>query len=143
MHTRADDDPPARRVLLVEDELLLRVVVAEEMRAAGLTVIEASSADEAWSYLTAGGQADIVVSDIHMPGSLDGRLLATRLQARDPALPVILTSGNAGPVPLPHTALFIPKPYRIADLVAHTLNRLESAGPDAHQGPTLHCCGGT
>ncbi|HLW93413.1 MAG TPA: hypothetical protein VKS78_19195 [Roseiarcus sp.] len=48
-------EPRSRRsfVLVVEEETLLRLLVAEELRAAGLTVIEASDADEAWSYVSA------------------------------------------------------------------------------------------
>ena len=56
-------------VLVVEDEALIRILIAEELRTAGLSVIEASNADEAWSYATAGGPIDVLFSDFQMPGS--------------------------------------------------------------------------
>jgi CheY-like chemotaxis protein len=104
-------------VLVVEDEILLRIVLAGGLREAGFVVIEAERAEEALSYFQAGGQVDLVISDIQMPGSPDGLELANVLRRNFPALPIILTSGNVKSQPVSDAILFVPKPYRVAQVV--------------------------
>jgi two-component system, response regulator PdtaR len=89
--------PSTARILVVEDEVLICAVIAEELRAAGFSVIEAGRADEALAYIKAGEQVDLVFSDIQTPGSLNGLQLAKTLRDKYPDIPVILTSGNALP----------------------------------------------
>lgn len=116
-------DLPARpqeapgRVLLAEDDAVLRELVAEAMRDSGLTVIEVKSADEARRYLQSGGRADLVFSDVEMPGSMDGVEFGRWLRRNYPEMGLILTSGTmaAGAREL---GQFIPKPYGIADAAA-------------------------
>lgn len=105
-------------VLVVEDEPLLRSLLADELRDAGLNVVEAANADEALAYVHVNRNIDLVFSDIQMPGSLNGIGLAASLRATDPALPVILTSGNVVPDTVPDLSAFIPKPYRLAEAVS-------------------------
>src|SRR5690348_8360592 len=64
--------PKPLRVMIVEDEVLVRFPIAEALRAEGLEIIEASNADEAWSYLLSRQTVDLIFSDIQMPGSMDG-----------------------------------------------------------------------
>jgi DNA-binding NtrC family response regulator len=103
-------------VLVVEDEILIRVLIADELRDEGFSVIEAATADEAWSYFQAGVQVDLVLSDIESPGDLNGVDLLKRLRARAPNLPTVLTSGHSPGV---HEAdAFLPKPYDVRQAVA-------------------------
>lgn len=104
---------PAPAVLLVEDEAIIRALLAEELRAAGFTVVEAGTADEAWSYLQGGGEADLIFSDVTMPGSMNGVELIRRVRAAYPALKTIITSGNPGPDNISDLGVFIQKPYRL------------------------------
>jgi CheY-like chemotaxis protein len=114
-----ESQPAPIRVLVVEDEVLIRILVADELREVGFSVIEAANADEALSYLKAGGDVDLVFSDIRMPGSLDGLELARQLRGRYPSLPIILTSGNFFGTYGPHGAnLFIAKPYKVERVIA-------------------------
>ena len=71
-------------VLVVEDEVLVRVLIADELRDAGFLVLEAATGDKAWSYVQAGVQVDLVISDIGLPGSLNGVDLVGRLALRRP-----------------------------------------------------------
>jgi CheY-like chemotaxis protein len=115
---------------VVEDDTLVRVAICEDLREAGFSVVEAASADEALSYLGAGQRIDLVFTDIQMPGRLDGIGLARRLRARDPGLPVVLTSGNAAPPDDLDGAVFLPKPYdhrRVAEIA------LELTGPQRRE----------
>ena len=69
--------PDAKKtVLVVEDEVLIRLYLSEEIRAAGFTVIEAASADEAFEVLKSRNDIDLVLTDIRMPGTMDGLQLA-------------------------------------------------------------------
>jgi two-component system, response regulator PdtaR len=105
-------------VLLVEDEVLVRMLLAEEMRTAGWTVVEAATADEAWAYLRAGGPAELLFTDLTMPGRLDGLGLMRLVRGAFPAIKIILTSGNFGPRSVSGFDGFIPKPYSFTAAVA-------------------------
>ncbi len=100
-------------VLLVEDDVSIRALLAEELRDSGLCVVEAANADEGWSYLQAGGKVDLVFSDIHMPGSMDGLELARRVKAQYPLIKIIITSGNPGPRNISELGVLLPKPYQL------------------------------
>jgi CheY-like chemotaxis protein len=105
----------AASVLVVEDEILTRVLIADELRAEGFSVIEAATANEALSYFQAGVQVDLVLSDIELPGALNGVDLIRRLRAEDPNLATVLTSGHTLSV---HEAdAFLPKPYDVRQAV--------------------------
>jgi CheY-like chemotaxis protein len=106
----------AASVLVVEDEILIRVLIADELRAEGFSVIEAATANQALSYFQAGVQVDLVLSDIELPGALNGIDLIRRLRAEAPNLPTVLTSGHP---PSVHEAdAFLPKPYDVRQAVA-------------------------
>lgn len=82
-------------VLVVEDEALVRWVLTEHLRDAGLAVVEASDATEALRAVDR-TPIDVVVTDVRMPGDIDGLELARSLRVSRPDLPVILTSGYPG-----------------------------------------------
>jgi DNA-binding NtrC family response regulator len=83
-----------RRILVVEDELLIRLLVSDELRAAGFEVIEAADADEAVTLLRSLVPIDLIISDVRMPGSIDGLGLLAVVRESFPTLPVIITSGH-------------------------------------------------
>jgi CheY-like chemotaxis protein len=87
----APQSAPAR-ILVVEDDPLTRFTMAEALRDLGVSVVEATSADEAWQYLTAGGAVDLVFTDHRMPGSMSGAQLAARIRRQYPDVVVVVTS---------------------------------------------------
>ena len=96
--TEAPDAPrPIRlegRLLLVEDNEDVATTTELMLRAAGLDVARRANAAAALAYLgSLGTLPDAVLSDIAMPGSMDGVGLAFALRARYPDLPVLLTTG--------------------------------------------------
>jgi two-component system, response regulator PdtaR len=122
--------PRQNHVLVVEDEVLIRVLVADELRSAGLCVVEASTADEAWSYAAAGGPVDLLFSDIQMPGSMSGLDLARKLKRRSPDLDVIIASGQATASDVADIGAFLPKPYlpgRAVDIVLSALRSRDAS----------------
>jgi CheY-like chemotaxis protein len=106
-------------VLVVEDEVLVRLMICEELRERGLRVVEAVSADEAADVLRSSTDVDLIVSDIRMPGQLDGLALARHVDANHPGLPMILASAafwNRAELPDCVQGL-VPKPYAVDGVV--------------------------
>lgn len=107
-------------VLIVEDDEILRSLTAEAVSLLGLKVVDCASADEALLLLESPSSIDLVVTDVCMPGSMDGLELASFIWLRWPRLPVIITSGNRS-VPeghLPSHATFLRKPWSLDVLQA-------------------------
>ncbi|QHI99509.1 response regulator [Xylophilus rhododendri] len=95
---QAEDATPltlAGRVLLVEDNDEVAQATAEMLAAAGLRVRRASHPREALDMLAAEALPDVVLSDIAMPGDMNGIAFAFRLREMHPGLPVILATGYA------------------------------------------------
>jgi len=121
-----EPDVARHQVLLVEDEAIVRALLAEELRSTGFKVVEAANADEAWAFLQAGGKADLVFSDVTMPGSMNGVELIRKVKRFYPEMEAIITSGNPGPVSIADICTFLQKPYRLAD-AARTVMRCLAA----------------
>jgi CheY-like chemotaxis protein len=109
-------------ILLVEDEALIRAMLVMEFEDAGFEVLEAGSADEAVALLAGGREAAVVVTDVRMPGRLDGLGLAAWLAEHRAGLPVVVTSGYAQASDAhrtnPAVAAVLAKPYLPAEVVA-------------------------
>ncbi|QPF74142.1 response regulator [Roseateles sp. DAIF2] len=108
------------RVLLVEDNEELGRVTASLLASFGCRVRHARGADEALALVGPGQEpVDVVLSDVAMPGAMDGLALARALRRRDPALPVVLISGYHGSA-LRAAPQFpvLPKPCAPAELLA-------------------------
>lgn len=107
------------RIMLVEDEFLIRLTLAEALAEEGYEVIEAESGDDALAALdAAGGPIGLMLTDIQLPGSLDGRALAGRVRERQPGLPVIFMSGRPDALPEAGGApqMMVAKPYLPSDI---------------------------
>jgi two-component system, response regulator PdtaR len=102
------------KILVVEDEPLIRLGLASLMEDAGYEVVEAVGADGAIRLLEADRSIRLVVTDVDMPGSMDGIRLAHHVADRWPPVRLIVISGKVGVLPgqLPEGARFISKPYR-------------------------------
>jgi two-component system, response regulator PdtaR len=112
-------------VLVVEDEPLLLMMAVDVVEAVGLEAIEATNADDAVLILEGRSDVAILLTDIEMPGTMSGLVLAASVRARWPLIEIIVVSGRATVVQddLPERGVFFSKPYDVDDL-AHTLRRL-------------------
>jgi CheY-like chemotaxis protein len=124
-------DQGSRRILVVEDEPLVRMFAADILAEAGYAVLEAGTADEALQIITTGTPLAAVMTDIEMPGSVDGLELARLIDANWPTIAVVLVSGRRLPRPdeLPQQALFLAKPYsqeRLIDTLEAVMNESAS-----------------
>jgi two-component system, response regulator PdtaR len=79
----------------------------------GSKVFEAVNADEALTVLDARPDVQAVVTDIEMPGSMDGLELARTVRERWPGVGIVVTSGREcpGPDDLSDKVAFLAKPY--------------------------------
>jgi CheY-like chemotaxis protein len=107
-----DAVPEAQAILVVEDDFLIRLGISDELISAGFRVIQAASADEALRVLQGGVAIDLVLTDVRMPGVLDGVDLARRVRATWPRLKIIMVSGDLPGIPADGSVdLFFAKPY--------------------------------
>src|SRR5205823_12367259 len=99
-------------ILVVEDEVLTRFSIAQELRIAGFAVIEAANAHEAMAVLHSGTAVDAVMTDVHMPGTMDGVALAEAVRGAWPDIKIIVTSGHLSAQAAPGVIdAFFAKPY--------------------------------
>jgi CheY-like chemotaxis protein len=114
------------RVLLVEDEFLICDMLAEALIEHGFEVKAVANASDALRHLTCGSPCDILLTDINLPGSMDGTTLARLARQLRPDLPVVYASGSyrkLDDLDAVSGAVFVPKPYN-PHAVCEMLNRL-------------------
>lgn len=126
---RPDNRLPERKagsemVLFVEDDPLVRDVVPPALKDAGFRVVWAADGEQALRMLDAGERIDLLFTDIVMPGSLNGIDLAQQVQARFPAVRVVLATGYTEQrVQLPGVRT-LAKPYEVSQAVDALLDSL-------------------
>jgi len=100
------------RILVVEDEAHIRLGLVTLLEDAGLDVLDAADADEALHLLADHPDVRILLTDIQMPGSMDGLHLAHRVRELWPDVGLMLMSGNLNmPTHLmPDRSFYIEKP---------------------------------
>jgi CheY-like chemotaxis protein len=113
------------RVLVVEDEVLVRWMVLELVAEAGLSALEAENADAALRLLETDGPFDVLFTDVHMPGSMDGFALARAVREKWPTTHIIIASGHSGAKSAAEAGAerFFAKPYN-AQAVIEALQSL-------------------
>jgi len=111
------------RILLVDDEAQVRAVAAIQLERLGYDVIQAENGHEALELLDSEGSVDLLVTDIGLPGGMNGLDLADAVRGRLPGIPVLYVSGysdgsSSEGAQRDPTALFLAKPYDRAALAA-------------------------
>jgi len=125
LHRETKPHSPRKQVwvLVVEDETLIRLLAADILRDAGFEVVAASHAGEALTILKSTDQIDFVLTDIMMPGSMNGIALGDWIRIHRPGLPVAFCSGvlrsKLAQLGLKEEETFFPKPVAFDRLVQH------------------------
>jgi CheY-like chemotaxis protein len=83
-----------RTILLVEDDGAVRKSMSHWLGVHGYDVIEATNADEALSALRSTQRVDLVLTDLRMPGAMDGADLVRLVRAEFPFLKVVMVSAR-------------------------------------------------
>ncbi len=118
-------------VLLVEDQDDVRAVAAERLRELGYVVLEAGDGSAALPLLRSEVRVDLLVTDVGLPGGLNGRQIADAARERRPGLPVLFITGYAGNAlqgQLAPGMQVIGKPFALDALAAKVRTMLEGAG---------------
>lgn len=124
----------APSILVLEDDELVRMLLVEIIEDMGAVVVSYGSADEGMAFLERGAdQLSLIISDINMPGVLDGYDLSKIVTLRWPSLPMILTSGKVQAVlELGANVSFLAKPWTggaMLDSVSCVLDQLKRSDP--------------
>lgn len=100
-------------ILIVEDEAFIRVDLVDFFTDAGFRVFEAEDADAAIVVMDTEPSIRIVLTDVQMPGSMDGIRLAHHVRDRYPPTLLVVASGAVRPsaADLPADTLFFAKPF--------------------------------
>jgi PAS domain S-box-containing protein len=118
--------------LLVEDNPEVAAVTISLLEQAGCSVVHAGDAADALEHLQA-GHFDIVLSDIVMPGGMDGIQLAHKIRAQYPHIPILLISGYSGTAVSQATGFtLLKKPFNAMELsraVRDAMARRNAAPP--------------
>ena len=115
----------AKVILVVDDEPLIRAFIRDILEDDGCAVKEAANVHDALDLLDADG-IDVVLTDIEMPGGLNGLDLIKMVRAIWPNMPLIVISGRVLPRPdelPPHTPMLSKplSPERLLALVRSTV----------------------
>lgn len=110
------------KALLIEDDPALSKVVSGALTDEGIQCSTASRADEGIRLLQADSY-DVVISDIQLPGNMDGLSLVQELHRKDPRLPIILTTAyGTSSIAIEATKRgafdYLQKPFQIPELVS-------------------------
>jgi YesN/AraC family two-component response regulator len=105
------------KILLVEDEPFILMDIELQLQQDSHFVVSASDADKAIVVLRTQA-VDLVLTDIDMPGSMDGLGLAAAVRDRWPSVRIVVMSGKQRPTldELPSEARFMSKPFNNSQL---------------------------
>jgi len=105
-------------ILVVEDNDHVRRVVCEVLADAGYRVLEAARGDAALQTWTReSGHIDIVLTDVVMPGGMDGRELAAKLEALRPGVKIVFATGHGRDFAVRPNQLLLSKPISAQNLL--------------------------
>jgi CheY-like chemotaxis protein len=108
-------------VLVIDDEPTIRMLVAEVLEEAGYGVVEAADGPAGLKVLQSSGRIDLLVTDVGLPGGLNGRQVADAARVLRPDLKVMFITGYAENAAIGHGHLdkgmrVITKPFEMEDL---------------------------
>lgn len=131
-----------RKILIAEDENEVRSVLVGLLEKAGYVVVEASSGDAAFAVFRENPDIDLLLSDIVMPGQLQGPGLAKAVREIRPELPVVFISGYANEATIYGNGLRsddvrLMKPVQRRDLLAAVFRAIRVAASDSQHADAV------
>lgn len=120
-----------KTVLIVEDDPLQSMMAGDLAEESGLAPVFAGDADRAIEILESRADISLVMTDVEMPGSMNGVKLVEIILERWPPIELLVVSGNVlrETVDLPDRSRFLNKPYP-PDQLIRTLRTLAFSKPN-------------
>ncbi|RYF76245.1 MAG: response regulator, partial [Comamonadaceae bacterium] len=120
-------------VLVVDDEAALRMLVVDVMQDLGYETLEAGEGATALKILESKARVDLLLSDVGLPGGMNGRQLADAARRHRPGLQVLFITGYAENAVLNHGHLepgmhVMTKPFEM-DALARRVRELMERRP--------------
>lgn len=107
---------PPSYVLILDDDSNLARMLGLAMEDHGIEAVVLGNADDGLAWINGNpGQLALLLTDISMPGSIDGAELARQVAQRFPAIPIIIMSGDAWSDDYP-ACRFLDKPFDLPTL---------------------------
>ena len=123
-----------KKILVAEDEQNIREFVVINLKRAGYDCVEAASGEEALRvYEQAGGDFDVAVLDIMMPGSLDGLAVCKELRQKNATIGIIMLTARSQEMDKVTGLMtgaddYVTKPFSPAELTARVDALFRRAG---------------
>ncbi len=122
-------------VVVVEDEVIIREFVCEILKEEGYQTVEFETADAAVPFLeTKAPEVGLLLTDILMPGTLNGADLSNLVHDRWPQLPILIMSGHETPESsgVKCEVAFLRKPWTIGQMLQGVEDALQHARAHSH-----------
>lgn len=129
------EQPPraasGQTVLVLDDEPSVRMFMAEVLRELGYVIVEAETGAEALKVLHSSVRVDLLISDVGLPGGMNGRQVADAARVVRPNLKVLFITGYAENAVLSHGHLdpgmhVMTKPFELDALARRAKELIES-----------------
>jgi len=132
----APEPPPAadtghgETVLVIDDETVVRLLISEVLQEAGYACLEAGDGPSGLKILQSGARIDLLITDVGLPGGMNGRQVADAARATSPGLKVLFITGYAenavvGNGHLEAGMQVITKPFAMADLAVRVRDMID------------------
>ena len=115
-------------VLVIDDEPTVRMLIIEVLEEAGYTALEAEDGPSGLKILQSDTRIDLLITDVGLPGGLNGRQVADAARSTRPGLKVLFVTGFAENAAVGNGHLepgmeVMTKPFVMADL-AHKISEM-------------------
>ena len=124
--------PTGKTVLVVDDEPTVRMLVVDALGELGYACLEAADGATGLRILQTNPGVDLVITDVGLPGGLNGRQVADAARALRPELKVLFITGYAENAVLNHGHIehgmeVLTKPFAVSDLAGRVDRMLREA----------------
>jgi len=112
-----------KTILVVDDEPTVRMLVVDALEELGYACVEAATGAEGIEILRGGARIDMLITDVGLPGGMNGREVAERARVLVPGLRILFITGYAENAVLNHGHIgygmeVLTKPFAVGDLTA-------------------------